>query len=193
MFSSAFAYLTIIDSLLHVQSGNLHEGVHVRSGAHHLWRWRRLRRWGRHGPLPPASLRGWGRWGPCGVDQVDGSAFNLFIVSVIVLDLGGLIVQVHLQTMPHALKLYATQPTTMWRSIGHSAKSAAPSTQKPKHVCIRNTPPPSFPTPGKTVPHHPLGDGHQVTVPHPPLGDCTTTVHHICRHRSCSIKRKHSA
>ena len=22
----------------------------------------------------------------------------------------------------------------------------------------------SFPTPGKTVPHHPLGDGHQVTV-----------------------------
>ena len=35
----------------------------------------------------------------------------------------------------------------------------------------------SFPTPGKTVPHHPLGDGHQVTVPHPPLGDRTTTVH----------------
>ena len=34
-----------------------------------------------------------------------------------------------------------------------------------------------FPTPGKTVPHHPLGDGHQVTVPHPPLGDRTTTVH----------------
>ena len=28
----------------------------------------------------------------------------------------------------------------------------------------------SFPTPGKTVPHHPLGDGHQVTVPHPSLG-----------------------
>ena len=40
------------------------------------------------------------------------------------------------------------------------------------------TPPPlSFPTPGKTVPHHPLGDGHQVTVPHPPLGDHTPTVH----------------
>ena len=37
-------------------------------------------------------------------------------------------------------------------------------------------PPLSFPTPGKTVPHHPLGDGHQVTVPHPPLGNCTTTV-----------------
>ena len=35
----------------------------------------------------------------------------------------------------------------------------------------------SFPTPGKTVPHHPLGDGHQVTVPHPPLGDHTPTVH----------------
>ena len=32
-------------------------------------------------------------------------------------------------------------------------------------------PPLSFPTPGKTVPHHPLGDGHQVTVPHHPLGD----------------------
>ena len=38
-------------------------------------------------------------------------------------------------------------------------------------------PPLSFPTPGKTVPHHPLGDGHQVTVPHPRLGDRTTTVH----------------
>ena len=40
------------------------------------------------------------------------------------------------------------------------------------------TPPPlSFPTPGKTVPHHPLGDGCQVTPPPPPLGDRTTTVH----------------
>ena len=43
------------------------------------------------------------------------------------------------------------------------------------------TPPPprplSFPTPGKMVPHHPLGDSHQVTVPHHPLGYCTTTVH----------------
>ena len=39
-------------------------------------------------------------------------------------------------------------------------------------------PPLSFPTPGKTVPHHPLGDGHQVTVPHPPpRGDHTPTVH----------------
>ena len=38
-------------------------------------------------------------------------------------------------------------------------------------------PPLSFPTPGKTIPHHPLGDGQQVTVPHPPLGNCTTTVH----------------
>ena len=36
-------------------------------------------------------------------------------------------------------------------------------------------PPLSFPTPGKTVPHHPLGDGHQ--LPHPPLGDRTPTVH----------------
>ena len=32
-------------------------------------------------------------------------------------------------------------------------------------------PPLSFPTPGKTVPHHPLGDGHQVTPPPcPPRG-----------------------
>ena len=38
-------------------------------------------------------------------------------------------------------------------------------------------PPLSFPTPGKTVPHHPRGDGCQVTVPHPRLGDRTTTVH----------------
>ena len=28
----------------------------------------------------------------------------------------------------------------------------------------------SFLTPGKTVPHHPLGDSHQVTVPPPPGG-----------------------
>ena len=35
----------------------------------------------------------------------------------------------------------------------------------------------SFPTPGKTVPHHPLGDDCQVTAPRPPLGDRTTTVH----------------
>ena len=40
------------------------------------------------------------------------------------------------------------------------------------------TPPPlSFPTARKLVPHHPLGDSHQVTVPHPPLGNRTTTVH----------------
>ena len=38
-------------------------------------------------------------------------------------------------------------------------------------------PPLSFPTPGKTVPHYPLGDGDQMTVPHPPLGNRTTTVH----------------
>ena len=49
--------------------------------------------------------------------------------------------------------------------------------QLPGHV-----PPPalSFPTPGKTVPHHPLGDGHQVTPPPPPpppLENRTTTVH----------------
>ena len=40
------------------------------------------------------------------------------------------------------------------------------------------------PSPGKTVPHHPLGDGCQVTVPHPPLGDRTTTVHaHLQAHK----------
>ena len=40
-------------------------------------------------------------------------------------------------------------------------------------------PPRSFPSPWNTVPHHPLGDGHQVTVPRPPppLGNRTTTVH----------------
>ena len=43
---------------------------------------------------------------------------------------------------------------------------------------IRYPPRPlSFPTPGKTVPHHPLGHSHQVTVPHPPLGDRANTVH----------------
>ena len=46
------------------------------------------------------------------------------------------------------------------------------------------SPPLSLPTPGKTVPHHPLGDGYQVMVPHPPLGDCTTTVHaHLQAHK----------
>ena len=43
-------------------------------------------------------------------------------------------------------------------------------------LAVSVVPPPpllSFPTPGKTVPHHPLGDGHQVTVPPHPLGDHT--------------------
>ena len=41
---------------------------------------------------------------------------------------------------------------------------------------VQSTPPPlSFPTPGKTVPHHPLG-----AAPPP--------YTHICRHRNCSIK-----
>ena len=35
---------------------------------------------------------------------------------------------------------------------------------------IPSPPPLSFPTPGKTVPRHPLRDGHQVTVPPPPPG-----------------------
>ena len=34
---------------------------------------------------------------------------------------------------------------------------------------VPSPPPLSFPTPGKTVPHHPLGDGHQATPP-PPRG-----------------------
>ena len=56
------------------------------------------------------------------------------------------------------------------------------------------TPPPlSFPTPGKTVPHHTLGDGHQVTPPPPPQGTALPLYTHICRHRNCSIKRKNSA
>ena len=55
-------------------------------------------------------------------------------------------------------------------------------------------PPLSFPTPGKTVPHHPLGDGHQVTVPHPPPWGTTPPPYtHICRDKNCSIKRKKSA
>ena len=46
-----------------------------------------------------------------------------------------------------------------------------------KNVFLPSPPPVSFPTQGKTVPHHPLGDGHLMTVPHCPLGDHTTTVH----------------
>ena len=53
-------------------------------------------------------------------------------------------------------------------------------TNPPPPLCMylnRSPPPLSFPTPGKTVPHHPLGDSHQVAVPHtPPLGDRTNTV-----------------
>ena len=40
------------------------------------------------------------------------------------------------------------------------------------------SPPLSCPTPGKTVPCHPLGDSCQVTIPPPPpLRNRTTTVH----------------
>ena len=46
-----------------------------------------------------------------------------------------------------------------------------------QHVVHIYPPPLSFPALGKTVPHQPLGDGHQVTVPHPPLGNRTTTIH----------------
>ena len=54
-------------------------------------------------------------------------------------------------------------------------------------------PPLVVPHPGKTVPHHPPGDGHQVTVPHPPWGTALPLYTHIWRHRNCSIKRKNSA
>ena len=60
------------------------------------------------------------------------------------------------------------------------------------NLLISTPPPLSFPTPGKTVPHHPLGDGHQVTVPHP-WGTALPPDTHICRHRNCNIKRKNSA
>ena len=54
-------------------------------------------------------------------------------------------------------------------------------------MCSKLTPPPlSFPTPRKTVPHHLLGDGHQVTVPHPPLRG----EHH---HRTRGAEREHVA
>ena len=51
-------------------------------------------------------------------------------------------------------------------------------------------PPLSFPTPGKTVPRHPLGDGHQVTVPHHPLGDRSTAVHAHCGAQKLRQKTK---
>ena len=39
----------------------------------------------------------------------------------------------------------------------------------PAPLLYAQTPPPlCFPTPGKTVPYHSLGDGHQVTPPPPP-------------------------
>ena len=51
-------------------------------------------------------------------------------------------------------------------------KEALMFTYASQHLASLAYPPPplSFPTPGKTVPHHSLGDGHQVTVPHPRQG-----------------------
>ena len=51
-------------------------------------------------------------------------------------------------------------------------------------------PPLSFPTPGKMVARHPLGDGHQVTAPHHPLGDRSTTVHAHCGAQKLRQKTK---
>ena len=48
----------------------------------------------------------------------------------------------------------------------------------------------SFPTPGKTVPRHPLGDGHQVTVPRHPPGDHSTAVHAHCGTQNLRQKTK---
>ena len=64
----------------------------------------------------------------------------------------------------------------------HPKSNTTPLPQVAKKACqppLHHYPPSpmSFPTPGKTVPHHPLGDGCQVTPPPPPMGDQTTTVH----------------
>ena len=53
----------------------------------------------------------------------------------------------------------------------------------PPCATLRTPPPLSFPTPGKTTPHYPLGDGCQVTVPHPPPGG----PHH---HRTRTFKKR---
>ena len=81
-------------------------------------------------------------------------------------------------------------------SKAHMRKTKLPSTwystvpmNKPLSLVRYPHPPVSFPTPGKTVPHHPLGDGHQVTVPHPPLGDHTPTVHAHLQARSYEMRR----
>ena len=69
----------------------------------------------------------------------------------------------------------AVKKQQQWLSCPQNHHQSAPDcTHQPQSTPPR---PLSFPTPGKTVPHHPLGDGHQVTVPHHPLGDRTTTVH----------------
>ena len=88
------------------------------------------------------------------------------------------------QTPPNS-----SQPPNSAKAAGSCSRAICifvdPSLLHPGLTCTQvskcDTPPPprplSFPTPGKTVPRHPLGDGHQVTVPHPPLGDRTTTIH----------------
>ena len=62
------------------------------------------------------------------------------------------------------------------------------NTPYPVIEITRPPPPLSCPTPGKTVPRHPLGDGCQVMVPHPPPVQPPYT--HIFRHRSLHCKTK---
>ena len=63
-------------------------------------------------------------------------------------------------------------------------------TQSPSCPFMYPRPPLSFPTPGKTVPRHPLGDGHQVTAPHHPPGNRSTAIHTHCGAQKLRQKTK---
>ena len=74
--------------------------------------------------------------------------------------------------LSHLLLPFPSPPEFYLRGWG----VGGPGTQKSKSLCTKNSqinppPPLSCPTPGKTVPPHPLGDGCQVTVPLPPFGE----------------------
>ena len=89
--------------------------------------------------------------------------------------------------MPTLMVMAATGSAGTKENVFCPAERSAAHTVQPINPRLL---PLSCPTPGKTVPHHPLGDGCQVTVPHPPCATTLPPYTHIFRHRNCTAKRK---
>ena len=89
----------------------------------------------------------------------------------------------------NGMLLYRPPSTCSLRSL--QAPLQTPPTKKDgganKPHCLTPPPPLSCPTPGKTVPRHPLGDGCQVTVS---WGTALPPYMHIFMPRNCTAKRK---